>query len=213
MTDACIFLCEQSGAMAEPWAEAGYECFCVDTAHSIRRDRRKGRINFVWGDARSWCPPSGLRIIFLAAFPPCTHVAGSGARDWQKKGHFMLTDALELFTACQTAARYAQCPYMIENPVGALSKHMGMPDLSFDPCDYAGYADDPAAEAYTKRTCLWTGGGFIMPEPRRVEPVLGSKMHLMAPSDNRADDRSLTPQGFSRAVYLANDRRLHARAA
>lgn len=203
-----ISLCDLTGVMALPWAAAGFDCYCVDTQHSIRRDRTEeiggGRIHFVWGDARSWMPPTGVRIAFVAAFPPCTHVAGSGSRDWQKKGQFMLTDALQLFTACHAHAAWSGAPFMIENPVGALSKHMGAPDHSFDPCDFAGYLDDPMPEAYTKKTHLWTGNGFVMPEPRRVVPVLGSKMHLLTPSAERANERSATPRGFSMAVFGAN---------
>lgn len=204
MTLAVISLCDRTGRFVEPWAEAGYECWCVDIQHSIRRERVEGRVHYVWGDARSWCPPAGLKIAFVAAFPPCTHVAGSGARDWQRKGHFMLTDALELFSACLLAASWSRAPYLIENPVGALSSHMGQPDHTFDPCDYAGYLEDSDPEAYTKRTCLWTGGGFVMPAKRRVEPNLGSAMHLIPPSDDRVDIRSATPRGFARAVFHAN---------
>lgn len=36
---AMISLCDVTGVMAEPWAEAGYDCYCVDVQHSIRRDR------------------------------------------------------------------------------------------------------------------------------------------------------------------------------
>lgn len=209
---AMISLCDVTGVMAEPWAEAGYDCYCVDVQHSIRRDRTVafgnggGRINFVWGDARSWMPPEGLDIRFVAAFPPCTHVAGSGARDWKKKGQYMLTDALQLFTACQAHGAWSGAPYMVENPSGALSNHMGSHDYTFHPAHYAGYLDDPSPEAYSKLTCLWTGNGFVMPDRKEVPAVLGSKMHLMAPSDDRADKRSATPRGFARAVFLANHR-------
>lgn len=83
---AAIFLCDLTGTMARPWAAAGIECWCVDTQHSIRRERAENGINFVWGDVRSWCPPEKLEIVFVAAFPPCTHVAVSGARDFATKG-------------------------------------------------------------------------------------------------------------------------------
>jgi hypothetical protein len=211
---AAIFLCDLSGVMAEPWAADGYECWCVDIEHSIRRTRTAGNIHFVWGDARTFRRPTDKPIAFFAAFPPCTHVSGAGARDFAIKGGNMLRDALETFEACRTAASWSGAPYLIENPVGVLSSipHIGKPDYYFEPCDFAGYADDPASEAYTKKTCLWTGNGFVMPEPRRVEPVLGSKMHLMPPSDDRADLRSKTPQGFARAVYRANIPK-HLRAA
>lgn len=201
-----IFLCDKTGIAAQPWADAGIECWCVDIQHSIRRDRTEGLIHFVWGDVRSWRPPEGRQIVFVGVMTPCTHVAVSGARDFARKGGYMLRDALEMFEAGRQVAAWSGAPYFAENPVGVLSSipHIGKPDYYFDPSDYAGYLDDPMPEAYTKKTCLWTGNGFVMPPPRAVVPVLGSKMHLMAPSDDRADDRSATPMGFSIATFMAN---------
>lgn len=86
MTPAVISLCDLTGNAVKPWAEAGYDCFCVDIQHSIRCDRvvqvGAGRIHYVWGDVRSWTPPRGFRPVFGMSFTECTHVAGSGARDW-----------------------------------------------------------------------------------------------------------------------------------
>ena len=107
-----------------------------------------------------------------------------------------MSDALELFDACQMVAEYAGCPYMIENPVGRLSTHKRKPDFTFDPCDYG----DP----WTKKTCLWTGGGFIMPPKSRIEPIHGSKMHTMTPGPERANLRSATPMGFANAIFKSN---------
>lgn len=198
MTDpeAAIFLYEQSGVMARPWADAGYECWCVDIAHSIRKPRREGNINYVWGDVRTWTPPANRRIVFVAAFSPCTHVSGSGARDHKTKGVMLLCDSLELFNAGIMACEWSGAPYCAENPVGVLSTHFRKPDYIFDPCDYG----DP----YTKKTCLWTGNGFVMPDKQRVEPVKGSMMHTLTPSDDRQRLRSQTPPGFAQAVFEAN---------
>ena len=93
---------------------------------------------------------------------------------------------------------------MLENPVGTLSPYWRKPDHLFDPHEFAQLADDPDVEAYTKRTCLWTGGGFVMPERSPLAPMLGSAMWLLPPSADRADLRSVTPTGFARAVFLAN---------
>lgn len=208
MSEAAIFLCDLTGRMAEPWAAAGYECFCVDVQHSIRRERVEGRIHYVWGDARTWRPRAGLRIVFGFAFPPCTHVAGSGARDFETKGGMMLRDALETFEACRTNLAWSGAPYGVENPRGILSSipHIGPADYRFHPCDYAGYLppEEQASEAYSKDTHLWTGNGFVMPDRKPVAPDLGSLMHRLPPSDDRADLRSATPRGFARAVFDAN---------
>ena len=87
---------------------------------------------------------------------------------------------------------------MIENPVGKFSDHMSEPDHYFQPWQY----DD----LWTKKTCLWTGGGFVMPTPINSAPPEGvtQKIWKMAPSDDRADARSETPPGFARAVFDSN---------
>lgn len=43
-----------------------------------------------------------------------------------------------------------------------------------------------------------------MPEKRGIEPVDGSRMHLLPPSEDRANLRSRTPIGFAQAVFEAN---------
>jgi hypothetical protein len=215
---AVVSLCDLTGRFVEPWAEAGFECWCVDIQHSIRRDRTvqhgAGRIHFVWGDARSWRPPEGVRFSFAAAFPICTHDAVSGARDFEKKGGYMLRDGLELFEACHQVLAWSGAPYIVEHPVTMLTSipHIGKPAFWFHPSDYAGYLDDPTAEAYTKKTGAWIGNGFVIPPTRSVDPVKGSAMHLLPPSDDRSNLRSATPRGFSRAAFIANAPHLRAAA-
>ena len=199
---AVISLCDESGVMVQPWADAGYKCVCVDIAHSIRRDRVVGNVTYTWGDVRSWWP-DGYTPIIGFAFSPCTDLAVSGARDFEKKHWPRLRDGMDLFMACLQAFRWAGCPYMLENPVGRIAGIHHAPTHYFDPCDYGGYLDPPG-DAYTKKTCLWTGGGFVMPEPKRVDPVDGSRMHLLAPTDDRQRIRSETPRGFAQAVFEAN---------
>lgn len=208
-----ISLCDRTGNMVRPWADAGYDCICVDNAHSIRREHRSDNVRLVWGDVRHWWPDSLDDVAAVFAFPPCTHLASSGARDWRQKGLTLLIDALSTVEACRricAAAGERGAAWAIENPVGRLSTLWGEPDHIFDPYEYAGYLADPVAEAYTKRTCLWTGGGFRMPEPRAVVPVLGSKMHTLpgGPSEAKTLIRNATPAGFAEAVYLANARRV-----
>lgn len=191
-----ISLCDLTGNMVKPWAEAGYQCICYDMQHSIRRDRVEGNIEYRWGDVRSLTPSDFPKPSIVFAFPPCTHLAVSGARDFQKKGLRQYIDALELVESCRILCEISGVPYMIENPVSRLSSSWRKPDYTFDPCDYG----DP----YTKKTCLWTGGGFVMPPKSRVEPTEGTKMYRVPPSANRANIRSETPMGFARAVFAAN---------
>lgn len=207
-----LFLCDLTGRMAEPWAAAGYECICVDTQHSIRRDHERNGIRFVWGDVRYWWPDS-MDFAFVAAFPPCTHLAGSGARDWAKKGLTLLIDGLTLVEACRRICEATGAPYLIENPVGRLSSCWRKPDHYFHPYEYAGYLDDVQAENTSKRTCLWTGNGFVMPEKRPAPAPHRQDCWMASPVDDRADLRSATPKGFARAVFEANARIAAASAA
>jgi hypothetical protein len=196
-----VSLFDVTGNMVVPWAEAGFLCYCVDIQHPPG-DQRKGNIIRVGADIREWLPPFGpIKILF--AFPPCTHVAVSGARWFQDKGLGALIDSLELFDATVRLAEWTKAPYMIENPVSTVSTYWRKPDHTFDPCDYGGYLSPPG-DAYTKRTCLWTGNGFILPKSQPVTPIEGSRMHRLSPSPNRASCRSETPKGFSRAVFEAN---------
>lgn len=198
-----ISLCDLTGNMVRPWAEAGYECFCVDIQHSIRKDRqevigKRGVIHYTWGDVRSWVPPADRPVKIVFAFPPCTHLTCSDARDFKKKRGWALVDGLMVFDACIMAAAYSGAPYMTENPIGRLNTHRRKPDYTFHPWQYG----DP----YTKHTGLWCGNGFIMPKPTvKTKPANArSKMWEMPPSDNRANLRSATPCGFAKAVYEAN---------
>src|SRR5262249_17522930 len=124
-------------------------------------------------------------------------------RWFRDKGLGGLIESLELFDAAVRLAEWTKAPFMIENPVSTVSTYWRKPDFTFDPCDYGAYLSPPG-DAYTKRTCLWTGKGFVVPNPRNVTPVQGSKMHRLPPSQDRATLRSETPLGFAKAVFEAN---------
>jgi hypothetical protein len=168
-----VSLFDFSGNMVAPWSEAGFTCYCVDLQHPPG-ETRNGNILRIGADVREWLPPyAPVRILF--AFPPCTDVAVSGARWFKDKGLGALVDALELFDAALRLAEWTGAPYFIENPVSVVSSYWRKPDYVFDPCDYGGYLQPPV-DAYTKKTCLWTGNGFLMPRTRRVVPGDGSRI-------------------------------------
>lgn len=216
MKDVAIFMCDKSGIMARPWAESGYTCICVDIEHSIRSTRKTGyavlerlegggMIYKVYGDARSWKPSmfdkefhSKYRIVFVACFPVCTNLAGSGAQDWELKGLAMLTDGLMLFNSCEQIADWSGAPYCIENPVGVIPAHHRKPDYYFQPWFYG--------DKYQKKTCLWAGNGFVMPEAHFIIKPEGTtqKIWLESPGEKRQEIRSETPEGFAKAVFISN---------
>lgn len=113
---------------------------------------------------------------------------------------------------------FFEVPYMIENPRSVLSTKWRKPDHSFDPWEYGGYLPEDdvhplfpeyinARDSYPKRTCLWTGNGFRMPEKKPVFVEKGySKQYsrLGGKSARTKLIRSLTPRGFAIAVNEEN---------
>jgi len=187
---------DKSTIGAKPWADAGYFCYCVDIQHT-KGEHKEGNIIKVGADMLNWLPPKG-NIKFAAFYPPCTDVAVSGARWFKDKGIGALINALKLFEVSIKIAEWCEAPYYIENPVSTISTYWRKPNYTFHPYMYG----DP----YKKRTCLWTGGGFIMPIKNEVEPTQGSKMHLLPNTPERVEIRSTTPEGFANAVFKANNK-------
>jgi len=187
---------DRTTIMAQPWADAGYLCYCVDIQHP-KGETREGNIIKVGADMMDWLPPKG-NIVFAAFFPPCTDIAVSGARWFRDKGLGALIRALQLFKRSVDLAELIGAPYMIENPVSTVSTYWRPPDYKFQPWMYG--------ENYSKETWLWAGNGFRMPRPDEVHPPenLEQKIWLMPPSPDRADKRAETSEKFARAVFKAN---------
>ena len=174
--------------MVEPWSTAGYPTECVDIQNGV--------------DIYDYVPPEDIKIGF--AFPPCDHLAGSGAAWFKDKGLEALHQALGLVLAAKRICESSGAPWMIENPVSTLSTYWRKPDHEFHPFQYGGYLDPPA-NGYTKKTCLWTGNGFKMPRYKPAPITHDNYIHHLPPGPDRKNLRSITPMGFARAVFEAND--------
>lgn len=202
-----VSLYDKTGNAVRPWREAGYDCLIVDIQHPTGFAVREDGIRTLGCDLRNGTPDvlptNGVAFVF--AFPPCDHLAVSGARWFKGKGLRALALSVDLFA---TAAEYCEAtgaPYLIENPVSTISTYWRKPDHTFQPHEYTLYEPN---DNYTKTTCVWCGGGFVMP-PSLPDVTLGppdDRIHKMPPSANRADLRSATPTptGFSRAVFNHN---------
>ena len=223
-----ISLYDFTGEALKPWASAGYTCHAFDIQHP-REGRTEDGITYRYADLHKATTFGELLAEFIyrptvfgMAFPVCTDLAVSGAA-WFKKKSLVDPDfqvkAANHAVACSVFFEDLGIPYFIENPVSVLATKWRKPDYSFHPYEYGGYIADDQAEhprwpeyiaprdAYPKKTCLWTGCGFTMPEKKPVAVPAGySTQHkkLGGKSQRTKDIRSATPRGFARAVFAAN---------
>lgn len=230
--DTVVCLFDDSGNLFDDWIAAGYTVMCVDLMPLEARIPRAGVVH-VLADLRfPLVPPvDHTRVAFVSAHPPCSHLAVSGARWFRGKGLRALSESVAMFA---TAAEYCDstgAPYCIENPISTISTYWRPADHAYDPWQYSGY--EPA-DYYTKRTNLWTGGGFVMPPPcydkerydkgveqrAAVLKKYGSKRSSVTVQQEQPDYpdsrifnaggalkayvRSITPKGFGRALFLSN---------
>ena len=202
-----LSLYDLSGAMARPWAEDGYECFIVDIQHPKGCTRHPDFANvWRWGaDLLTWIPPlEKYRIVF--SFSPCDDTAVSGSRWFVQKGLYALGDSIRMFARGMDIGKWSTAPYCCEHPKSTIVTHLGQePDRIFHPWhfDWASGADDN----YTKETYVWIGNGFRWPRRGRpATPADTKRIHYCPPSPERRNIRSKTPDGFARAVFLANEK-------
>ena len=206
-----ISLCDLTGNFTAPWVAAGYDAVLVDPQHGVSTsDGRVTKLALTVGEA---LPELGNvlrsgRVAFVAGFPPCTDMAVSGARWFATKraaDPMFQAKAVAVAEQCRVIGQLSGAPWFVENPVSVLSRVFGPATHSFHPHDYTAFE---AGDNYTKKTCLWAGCGFRMPEPRRA-PSLGApddRIHKAPPSAERGNFRSATPMGFAKAVFYANAR-------
>lgn len=208
MKSLCVSLFDKTGVMMAPWVEAGRIALIVDIQHPPGLSTDDGKLWRLGCDLRSgFQMPEGLpeygSVEFVSAFPPCDHLAVSGARWFKGKGLRKLALSVDLFATAAETCEALGAPYQIENPVSTIATYWRKPDHLFHPWHYSGH--EPS-DNYTKATCLWTGNGFVMPE--KFDDLFADqpddRIHKMPQSSDRADKRSATPLGYARAVFNAN---------
>jgi hypothetical protein len=204
-----ILLCNLTLNMAQPWLDAGYRVVMVDPQHERTED--DGRIFRIKATVLEAMPilrhiSRTERVVFGAAFPPCTDMAVSGARWFEHKRKIdpmFQAKAVAIAEQCRTVLEMFGAPGLLENPVSVLSRVFGKAKYSFHPHHFTAFCRD---DNYTKNTQIWPIGDFIMPAPC-IDPTLGApddRIHKAPPSAERGNIRSATPRGFAYAVYAAN---------
>jgi len=230
-----ISLYDYTGVAVVPWAKAGHICYCYDIQHEGRTSdsfEGGGSIHYMNADLHHWRTLMKIYydfkdkdVVFGMGFPVCTDLAVSGAAWFKSKAEkdpFFQKTATRHAKWCSRLFTSLNVPFYIENPVSRLATLWRKPNHMFHPYEYGGYIKSgeelhplypdyiAPSDAYSKKTCLWTGNGFKMPEkaPVDCENYGSSTQHakLGGKSLKTKNIRSATPRGFAEAVYQANRR-------
>ena len=229
-----VSLYDYTGSALKPWADAGYQCYAFDIQHDqhgsvTNYHDNGGSIEYIHADLHDnktirsiHKMLSSLPVKFAMAFPVCTDMAVSGAAHFSNKAKadpLFQVKAVKHAKDCSYLFNLLNVPYFIENPVSVLATKWRKPDHYFHPYEYGGYIAYSEAkhprwpdyiadfDAYPKKTCLWVGGGFVMPDKVSVGTDFGySTQHkkLGGKSKKTKDIRSATPRGFAIAVHQSN---------
>ena len=149
-----LIACEESQAVCIAFRELGHEAYSCDIIECsgghpewhIQQDvlpLLNGNCDFLTMDGKPHSISGKWDMII--AFPPCTHLAASGALYFeQKRKDGRQQQGVDFFMKFTEA----DCEKIaIENPVGIMSTHFRKPDQIIQPYQFG--------HPYTKRTCLW----------------------------------------------------------
>ena len=198
-----LVACEESQAVTKELRRLGHEAYSCDIIECsgghpewhIMQDvlpLLNGNCDFFTrdrdGDGVS-CHHIHGRWDMIIAFPPCTHLAVSGARYFaEKRADGRQQDAIDFFMRfanadCQRIA--------IENPVGIMISQWRKPDQIIQPWQF-GHGE-------TKATCLWLKELPVL-VPTKIVEGREQRVWKMPPSPNRSKERSKTFPGIAKAM-------------
>lgn len=192
---AILVACEESQIVTIEFRKLGLEAYSCDILPCSGGHPE-------WHLQQDVIPLLNEQWDMVIAFPPCTHLAASGAK-WfaEKRRDGQQQRAIEFF---MSFAR-CECEHIaIENPVGIMSTIWRKPDQIIQPWQFG----DP----FSKRTCLWLKGlpplwpTKIVDRGERVKYKSGKTLprwyadlaNLPAPQRRRL--RSRTFPGIARAM-------------
>lgn len=193
-------LCGGTGAWSDPYKQAGYD---------VRN------ITLPEFDVRIYIPPDNVYGILAA--PDCTEfsLAKNGWAHHPTRGKRDFVKGMEEVNACLRII--FQCSpifWVLENPVGLLSRWLGKTKYTFHPWFFG--------EPWSKFTALW--GNFNPPQrkyynfddlPSKI-PIINGKIytyirkgtHIPSISEftsgNEKAIRAITPSGFAQAFFEVN---------
>ena len=174
-------LCEFSATVRDAFLRRGHDAWSVDLLETTGDPSRHLRVDALSVLDHGWD--------LLLAFPPCTHLAVSGARWWpEKRADGRQQTAVTFFKALWGAPVQKMA---VENPVGFMNSHWRKPDQIIQPWQF-GHGE-------VKSTCLWLRGLPLL-EPTDVVEGRRPRVWLAPDSLGRAMRRSITYRGIADAM-------------
>ena len=210
-----LSLFDETGEWAQPWIDAGYDVRAIDLK---RDDVDIMDIDYGWLLDMGFLEGPGIWGIMAAC--PCQKFTGTSARDRKpvelggkprpsKEGgtdYIGETHAsVDLVNQTLSIIDFLKPRFWaLENPVGRIKDITGVPAarLSFNPNNFG----DP----YTKKTQIYGNFNADLPtanvDPRKENGGEGSRTHSLGGKDELDGGlRSVTPEGFSYAFFMANN--------
>lgn len=180
--------CEYSGRVRQAFAARGHEVYSCDLLPAGDGETKyhyQGDIRDILYD--DWD--------LMIAFPPCTHLAVSGAR-WFKDKVQEQQEALEFVQMLMDAP----IPKIaIENPISVISSRIRKPDQIVQPWWFG--------DTVQKSTCLWLKGLPLLTKTNDVYKEMmelprkeREKIWYASPGPDRWKVRSTTFPGFASAM-------------
>ena len=184
-----LVACEFSGTVREAFWKAGHEACSVDLLPTeVPGTHFKADVlEFIRVTPYAFDPLVVWDL--MIAFPPCTHLAVSGAR-WFKEKAKEQAEAIAFVEALWESRIGRIC---IENPIGVLSTRskLGKPTQIIQPWQF-GHGE-------TKATCLWLKN--LPPlKPTKIVDGRVPRVHHASPGPNRWKERSRTLPGIAQAM-------------
>lgn len=179
---AVLIACEESQVVANAFRKIGVEAYSNDM-----RKCSGGHSEYHLETCVTTLLSKPWEMII--AFPPCTHLASSGAR-WfaEKQLDGRQDEAIEFFLLFSRVKCDMIC---IENPIGIMSTRFRKPDQIIQPWQF-GHGE-------TKATCLWLRGLPLL-KPTNIVEGRNPRVFKMSPSKDRAKMRSKTYEGIADAM-------------
>lgn len=184
-----LIACEESQAVCKAFRAKGHEAYSCDILPCSGGHPE-------WHLQQDIIPILKEKWDMIIAFPPCTHLAVSGAKHFAKKiADGRQQEGIDFFMLFANS----DCPkVVIENPIGIMSKKFRKPDQIIQPWQFG----DP----FQKSTCLWLKGVQKLTPTKIVDKgefyisPSGKKLPKWYSNDKSSKGRSKTFQGIADAM-------------